>query len=593
MGEGASLVSDDDLAACLRVLRALAPDGVTATAELQTPRLKPLRIALQPLLEDVGSRLLKVDEADRRRAEGELRRERHRRDQRQRAFERGWADKTRMRNERLKMLEALEASDDMPRAPDGAVGLLDAAALPLLTDDAAGSTGGAATVPDDGVAGAIDRGSGCGCAAGHIIAAMAAVRLVHHRACYACKVRFDQLHHFYAQLCPPCAELNWVKRTQTADLSGRIVLLTGARVKIGFCAALRLLRCGATVLATTRFPVDASDRFAALPDFSAWSERLHVYGVDLRDVSAIERLCEHVRTKFGYVTDVINNACQTVRRPARYYAHLIDAEMAPLDAVPAERRRLLRAHAECFGGAGPTVRSLGLREVGSGVGGCTDPADTTLAPVAAAARRDNPACVPSALWCQLPMWSGGSSADDADAFPVGLHDVNGQQLDLRTTNSWVLRLHEVSTHEAAEALAINALAPFVLNARLRPLLIDAPVLHRFVVNVSAMEGKFNRYKTPNHPHTNMAKAALNMMTKTCAEELASHRVYMNSVDTGWINDENPTARAAETAARSGFQTPLDELDAAARIVDPILSTCNGSEPAVYGKFLKDYRVTEW
>lgn len=590
-------MSDDDLGICLRVLRALAPDGLTATAELQSPRLKPLRIALQPLLEDVRSGRSNIDEAERRSAERALKRERHRRDQRQRAFERDWADKTRMRNERLKTLEALEASDSMPRAPDGAVGLLDAAAPPLLTDamerspvgDAAASTGGAATAPDDRAGGVVE----CVNSSGHISAAMAGIRLVHHRACYTCKVRFDQLHHFYAQLCPPCATLNWAKRTQTADLNGRIVLLTGARVKIGFCAALQLLRCGATVLATTRFPVDASERFAALPDFVEWSERLHVYGVDLRDVSAIERLCEHVRAKFGYVTDVINNACQTIWRPARYYAHLIDAEMAPLDAVPADRRKLLGAHVDCFGEARSRACSLGLREAGSGVGGRTASTDTTITPVVGAPRRNSQsdAWVPSALWSQLPLWSGG--ADDADAFPVGLHDVNGQQLDLRTSNSWRLRLHEVSTHEAAEALAINALAPFVLNARLRPLLIDAPVQQRFVINVSAMEGKFNRYKTPNHPHTNMAKAALNMMTKTCAEELASHRVYMNSVDTGWINDENPTARAAETAARNGFQTPLDELDAAARIVDPILSTCNGSEPAVYGKFLKDYRPTEW
>jgi NAD(P)-dependent dehydrogenase (short-subunit alcohol dehydrogenase family) len=150
----------------------------------------------------------------------------------------------------------------------------------------------------------------------------------------------------------------------------------------------------------------------------------------------------------------------------------------------------------------------------------------------------------------------------------------------------------VSTPEAAEVLAINTLAPFVLNGRLRCLLEASPAAARFVVNVSAMEGKFYRYKSANHPHTNMAKAALNMMTRTCAEELAANRIYMNSVDTGWINDEKPIELAAEHASRHHFQTPLDEVDAAARILDPVLSVVNGAPP-VHGKFLKDYQPVEW
>ena len=141
-------------------------------------------------------------------------------------------------------------------------------------------------------------------------------------------------------------------------------------------------------------------------------------------------------------------------------------------------------------------------------------------------------------------------------------------------------------------LAINTLAPFILNSRLRPLLEASPSTPRFVVNVSAMEGKFYRYKTANHPHTNMAKAALNMMTRTCAQELhAASDILMNSADTGWINDENPLEKAAATAEK-GFQTPLDEVDAAARILDPILAVVNGGEH-VHGKFLKDYRAIEW
>jgi len=177
-------------------------------------------------------------------------------------------------------------------------------------------------------------------------------------------------------------------------------------------------------------------------------------------------------------------------------------------------------------------------------------------------------------------------------FPIGRLDVNQQQIDTRRTNSWLLKLHQVSTAEAAEVLAINTLAPFILNGRLRELIERSPAAAKFVVNVSAMEGKFYRYKTPNHPHTNMAKAALNMMTRTCADELATHAIFMNSVDTGWINDEKPLEKAAAHAEQHHFQTPLDEIDAAARILDPVLSVVNGADP-LYGKFFKDYNVSEW
>ena len=126
---------------------------------------------------------------------------------------------------------------------------------------------------------------------------------------------------------------------------------------------------------------------------------------------------------------------------------------------------------------------------------------------------------------------------DETLFPEGQTDVNEQQVDLRTVNSWLLRMHEVSTPELAEVFAINALAPFILNSKLKSLMAaTAPGEYKFIVNVSAMEGKFYRHKSPNHPHTNMAKAALNMMTRTSAADYAESKIYMTAVDTGWIND---------------------------------------------------------
>eukprot|EP00965_Chrysotila_dentata_P260358 6213876-Pleurochrysis_carterae.AAC.3 len=174
----------------------------------------------------------------------------------------------------------------------------------------------------------------------------------------------------------------------------------------------------------------------------------------------------------------------------------------------------------------------------------------------------------------------------------------------------------------AEVLAVNALAPAIINGRLRAMMEASkapsasapadfppespwaealpPTSHdlKFIVNVSAMEGRFYKYKQPTHPHTNMAKAALNMMTRTSAADYAKARIYMTAVDTGWINDEKPAAQAAADARLHNFQTPIDEIDAAARVLDPIIAPLRrfeaGLEPKPpYGQFLKDYEQCEW
>ncbi|HTM19875.1 MAG TPA: SDR family NAD(P)-dependent oxidoreductase, partial [Kofleriaceae bacterium] len=146
------------------------------------------------------------------------------------------------------------------------------------------------------------------------------------RVCYVCKAEFQQVHHFYDAMCPPCAELNWRKRHQTADLHGRVALVTGARVKIGYQAAIKLLRAGCHVVVTTRFPRDAARRFAREPDASEWTRRLHVYGIDLRHTPSVETFCKDVLARYDRLDFILNNACQTVRRPAGFYDHLMRAE---------------------------------------------------------------------------------------------------------------------------------------------------------------------------------------------------------------------------------------------------------------------------
>ena len=391
-----------------------------------------------------------------------------------------------------------------------------------------------------------------------------APRVTDSRLCYVCKSHFHELHHFYDQMCPPCAALNWAKRQQTADLRGRVALVTGARVKIGYQAAILLLRAGAETIVATRFPRDAARRFAKEPDAADWTGRLHIYGIDLRHTPSVERLCAHVLENFSRLDGLINNACQTVRRPSGWYDHVIrdeEAQLSPLERGFLERDRALRG------------------ELGAGA------ADGTLAIRAAGLWK-------SAVLSQVPLLAEDLERGE-HLYPQGRLDQDLQQVDQRDFNSWRMTLAEVPTAELLEVHLVNAVAPFVLNARLRPLLAAVPTRDAHVVNVSAMEGQFyRRWKTDKHPHTNMAKAALNMMTRTSAADYVRDGIHMNSVDTGWVTDEDPLHHAARKQAVHDFHPPLDIVDGAARIVDPLFDGVTTGHH-LWGLFLKDYKPAPW
>ncbi|MEU1227750.1 SDR family NAD(P)-dependent oxidoreductase [Streptomyces sp. NPDC005828] len=385
------------------------------------------------------------------------------------------------------------------------------------------------------------------------------------RSCYVCKTRFVEVDYFYHQLCQPCAALNRAKRDASADLTGKRALLTGGRAKIGMYIALRLLRDGAHTTITTRFPKDAIRRFKAMEDSADWMHRLEVVGIDLRDPAQAVALADQM-TEAGPLDILINNATQTVRRLPSAYAALVEGETAPLPAGELPAHHVIGAF-----NSGAVGELVGSSELPVGV------RDLEAQQVA-----------------DLALVAGNASiARHLDGTAI---DAGGLVPDVVESNTWVQSIEQISPVELLETQLCNYTAPFILISKLRPAMAEAAKKaasgRAYVVNVSAMEGVFSRgYKGAGHPNTNAAKAAMNMVTRTSGQEMfETDGILMTSVDTGWITDERPHFDKLRLA-EAGFHAPLDLVDGAARVYDPVVRGEAGED--LYGCFLKDYAPANW
>jgi NAD(P)-dependent dehydrogenase (short-subunit alcohol dehydrogenase family) len=399
--------------------------------------------------------------------------------------------------------------------------------------------------------------------------------LLKSRACYICKQQYTRVDAFYHQLCPDCAAFSHAKRNARTDLTGKRALLTGGRAKIGMHIALRLLRDGAHLTITTRFPRDAVRRFSSLPDSSEWLHRLRVVGIDLRDPAQVVALADSVAAQ-GPLDILINNAAQTVRRSPGSYSLLAEAESRPLPDGPLPEMETFGhtndPHPQALEASVAAHPLLSVASLAGTVGELAHPVAVTADELA-----------------ELAMAPGSSSlAKHADGTAI---DAGGLVPDVNRVNSWTQAVQDVDPLEMLEVQLCNTTAPFLLISRLRASMAAAAG-RSYVVNVSAMEGVFGRqYKGPGHPHTNMAKAALNMLTRTSSREMfEADGILMTSVDTGWITDERPHYTKVRLA-EEGFHAPLDLVDGAARVYDPIVRGEAGED--LHGVFLKDYRVSAW
>jgi NAD(P)-dependent dehydrogenase (short-subunit alcohol dehydrogenase family) len=359
--------------------------------------------------------------------------------------------------------------------------------------------------------------------------------------CYSCKSQYHQVDHYYHRLCPACAALNKTHREFKLDLSGRIALVTGGRIKIGYATALRLLRSQAQVWVTSRFPAQAAACFAQEPDFENWRQNLKILGLDLLNLGGLEDFIQYLYQVMPHLDILINNAALTLWQPPIFYQTL------------REQENLLE----------PQFKDLGLILNG---------------PLSAAALQVQ----------SETLESNRNSFTRTSANGFNLPQI----IPANDHNSWRLELEQIPAREMLEVQVINQIAPMMLCSQLKGLMLCSPFEQRWIINVTAVEGQFSDpLKQSKHAHTNAAKAGLNMLTRTAAAAYAQAGILMNAVDPGWVSSDQHAAKHAVSGIEAHKVPPLDLDDASARLCAPIYDSLQGQP--IWGKLLKNYQIVDW
>ena len=366
--------------------------------------------------------------------------------------------------------------------------------------------------------------------------------------CYVCKKVFDNevTYDRYIDMCLDCAQFNYSKRIKTADLRGCVSFISGIRQKIGLEIALKMLRAGSKIIGTTRFPYATHYNFMKQPDYNKWKDNLIICQCDFLDIGSVMKLSEFLKTQ--NINIFINNTCQTIRASEYYYQQLHNLESLVNDIIPTN----LLAY-KIDGGQLISYDPKNNNHKSMVVCKCNHIDNNNLALV------DNKI---------------KSSHIKFNQF----NDI--QDIDIREQSSWMENLTEIDPGEILEAIAINQTVPILLINQIKKHMSKP----RFIIQVTCNEGSFNISKESTHPHTNMCKAAMNMLIRTLAEEKEEGQ-YVYSINPGFISGINPKSEQ--------YHFPLSAEDGAARILFPIIEYYNGTPLNKDWIYIKNFKKDEW
>jgi len=407
--------------------------------------------------------------------------------------------------------------------------------------------------------------------------------------CYICKEKFglNNIHSFYGNLCKKCGDYNYSFRTMKLDFTGRIAIVTGGRVKIGYYIATKLLSYGAKVLITSRFPKDTLFKYQKDPEYEKWKNNLIIYPIDFRIFESTIKFVQFIRDNFPHVDILINNAAQTIRRTASYYKYLLPIETKDLskeDDKKIIKNDFINLQKQLK--EGESAQSRNPQSTKKEI-------QNSLISLMDNKSKEYQEILPlSVIASQIRIMEEKSQPH------VTVMGGDGQPYDFsKGKNSWNFEFDEIPFQEFTEVQIINTWTPYYLCVKLKPLMMQSPFPDKYIVNVTSVEGIFNHYKRSSHVHTNMAKAALNMFTRTCGSYLKDIGIYMTCVDTGWVSPMNEMNGLLDKDKKNSYENefmnvPLDELDGAMRVLHPIIEGIKNKN-YLFGILLKDYIKSPW